>query len=248
MNFLHPALAVGHVLTAAAETSPDPWPQFWLTVVATLAGALFGAVAAWGFALDLRRRQERADYADRLNAAIADISSAVRSVTRTGRSSIIKRLFMNAEHRIVVDEDKVLTAIERARMIANKEDDTVLLALRRRIQEHFKFLRMKGRVALLLQALHQRGVPVNSLREWNALGSADRKRLAGIDDTRSVLRFAHDVWHSWQNDPLRSLRTVRSWRRGEVTTDQACVLLDLQKTPMLTFEQLPRERRERHES
>lgn len=44
----------------------DPWSAFWLTALATLLGAVLGALASWGFALDLARRDRSNRQADRI--------------------------------------------------------------------------------------------------------------------------------------------------------------------------------------
>lgn len=60
-----------------AATS-DPWPGFWLTVLATVIGALIGAGVAWAAGLDLARRASRQREREARESRSREYESALR--------------------------------------------------------------------------------------------------------------------------------------------------------------------------
>jgi hypothetical protein len=76
-------------IVTAIEQQGDPWPQFWLTMIATFTGAIIGSVAAWLFALDLRARDERARRKESTDAAVAPIiGTLIRYANTMGSGSL----------------------------------------------------------------------------------------------------------------------------------------------------------------
>ncbi|WP_439902280.1 YtxH domain-containing protein [Microbacterium azadirachtae] len=107
------------------------------TLVATLVGALVGAVvgalAAWLFALDLRRRERGHAYADRLDSAVVRIVEAVNQVAGApeDRATAKRRRKAGYAH----DIERVLFAVSVAEILANSNDVRVIRALQTRILE-----------------------------------------------------------------------------------------------------------------
>lgn len=106
------------------------------TLLATLAGALVGAVvgalAAWLFALDLRRRERQRAYAGRLDAAVVRIVEAINEVVATVDPGLTKR---RRTRNFAHETTRLLFEVDRADIVADSNDSRVLRALTTRILE-----------------------------------------------------------------------------------------------------------------
>lgn len=112
----------------------DFWATFWATMWGALAGALVGAVAAWLFALDLRRRGADDAYRAMMDAQLARIVEALHAFADELDQSPgglnarpINSPAPTPRRRAYAE---ALAALDSALVHANRDDHDVLLELR----------------------------------------------------------------------------------------------------------------------
>ncbi|MGP6177844.1 hypothetical protein ACTU6U_11155 [Microbacterium sp. A196] len=108
----------------------DFWDTFWATMWGALGGALVGALAAWGFALDLGRRDKKRAYKQGLDDAVGQVIQNFGGLNGAVRAFPFAygpkaNLAVETPH---VANARLLTSIRVAQMAANVADSAPLEA------------------------------------------------------------------------------------------------------------------------
>lgn len=199
----------------------DPWPQFWLTVIATLAGALIASVAAWVFAIDLHKRQQRASYDGQMDTAIAEIAKTIRSVMAGRRYGFVSQARAMSKTRRRMGDESIRSAIAIARIIATSQDDQVLRALSRRVDQW-------QQLASPFQLVRRSLIP-GETGFW-AYMKDDDIPAPEYSEARKLLR---ENFESYSRDPFVTIWVLQRWRRGETTNAETILRLDPRESPLV---------------